>query len=95
MMKNFRENTFYCFRCREIPVLNQIEFNPYCVDQDILEYCQAKGILVQAYAPLGSGNRGPNSGKSSGKPKKLSSSKSKKSKIDQIYYKSLLQKPDL
>ena len=41
-------------RCREVPVLNQIEFNPYCVDQDILDYCQAKNILVQAYSPLGS-----------------------------------------
>merc|ERR1712241_1014812 len=41
-------------RCRDIPVLNQIEFNPYCVDQDILDYCREKNILVQAYSPLGS-----------------------------------------
>ena len=44
-------------RCSEVPVINQIEFNPYCVDQDILEVCQENKILVQAYAPLGSGTR--------------------------------------
>ena len=42
------------FRCTDVPVLNQIEFNPYCVDQDILEYCKENKIIVQAYSPLGS-----------------------------------------
>ena len=37
-----------------MPVLNQIEFNPYCVDQDILNYCRENKIIVQAYSPLGS-----------------------------------------
>ena len=44
----------YFFRCTDVPVLNQIEFNPYCVDQDILEYCRENKIIVQAYSPLGS-----------------------------------------
>ena len=37
-------------------MINQIEFNPYCVDQDILDACFENGILVQAYSPLGSDN---------------------------------------
>ena len=41
-------------RCKEIPVVNQIELNPYCVDHDIIEACRENKILVQAYSPLGS-----------------------------------------
>ena len=37
-----------------MPVLNQIEFNPYCVDQDIVNCCRENKIIVQAYSPLGS-----------------------------------------
>ena len=37
--------------------MNQIEFNPYCCDQDILDVCKEHGIVVQAFAPVGSGTR--------------------------------------
>lgn len=38
-----------------IPAVNQIEFNPYLQNQTpgIYKYAQEKGILLQAYSPLG------------------------------------------
>merc|ERR1712001_14430 len=45
-------------RCQIMPVLNQIEFNPYMVYEEIMSACRAYGITVQAYAPIGSGLRG-------------------------------------
>lgn len=35
-----------------IPSVNQIEVNPFLLRNDIDEYCQAKGIVIQAWAPL-------------------------------------------
>ena len=43
------------------PAINQIEFNPYLVDEDILETCAKYKIIVQAYAPLGNGKNMANS----------------------------------
>lgn len=37
------------------PAVNQIEVHPYCQPHDILEYCAANGIVVEAYAPFASG----------------------------------------
>ena len=34
--------------------MNQIEFNPYCVDEDIMAVCKENKIQLQAYSPLGS-----------------------------------------
>ncbi|KAK9379849.1 NADP-dependent oxidoreductase domain-containing protein [Kockiozyma suomiensis] len=39
---------------KETPSVNQIEFNPYLQNQTpgIVEYCQKKGIIVEAFTPL-------------------------------------------
>ena len=47
--------TIFLLRCNVIPAVNQIEFNPYIVDNDILDVCRSNGIIVQAYSPLGTG----------------------------------------
>lgn len=40
--------------CKYLPMVNQIEFNPYLQEQSpgILEYCQNNDIIVEAYSPL-------------------------------------------
>lgn len=38
-----------------IPAVNQMEFNPQMQDNDILEMCIEKGIVLEAWSPLGSG----------------------------------------
>jgi diketogulonate reductase-like aldo/keto reductase len=40
--------------CRIPPVVDQVEFHPYAQDRELLAACEATGIRVQAYCPLGS-----------------------------------------
>lgn len=40
-----------------MPVINQVEFNPFLYQKELLEYCDANGIRVQAYSPLVHGER--------------------------------------
>ncbi len=37
------------------PAVNQVEFSPFLYQKQLLEYCQNKGITVEAYAPLTEG----------------------------------------
>lgn len=37
------------------PMVNQIEFHPGYTQYDNVKYCQARGMLVQAWSPLGNG----------------------------------------
>ncbi|CDO95488.1 unnamed protein product [Kluyveromyces dobzhanskii CBS 2104] len=34
------------------PVVNQIEISPWCMRQELADYCQSMGIRIEAYAPL-------------------------------------------
>lgn len=34
------------------PVLNQIEISPWCMRQQLADFCKSKGLHVEAYAPL-------------------------------------------
>eukprot|EP00924_Labyrinthula_sp_SR-Ha-C_P010326 snap_masked-scaffold_23-processed-gene-3.13-mRNA-1 protein AED:0.05 eAED:0.09 QI:0/-1/0/1/-1/1/1/0/327 len=39
--------------CRIFPVINQVEIHPHFPQIELMEYCKAKHILIQAYSSLG------------------------------------------
>ncbi|MDU4802127.1 MAG: aldo/keto reductase [Clostridium butyricum] len=38
-----------------VPAVNQMEFNPQMQDNEILQMCRERGIILEAWSPLGSG----------------------------------------
>lgn len=38
-----------------VPTVNQVEFHPFLYQQELLAYCEAHGIRLQAYCPLTQG----------------------------------------
>jgi len=39
------------------PAVNQVEISPFIQRKTLVQYCQAKGIIVEAYSPLSRGQR--------------------------------------
>jgi len=40
-----------------VPAVNQFQLNPYCFQEEVLDFCLAHGIVVQAYCPLARAER--------------------------------------
>eukprot|EP00123_Amoebidium_parasiticum_P006406 comp17355_c0_seq1/m.16631 comp17355_c0_seq1/g.16631 ORF comp17355_c0_seq1/g.16631 comp17355_c0_seq1/m.16631 type:complete len:295 (-) comp17355_c0_seq1:74-958(-) len=38
-----------------VPAVNQVEFHPMCQQRDLQAYCDSKGIFMEAYSSLGTG----------------------------------------
>lgn len=43
--------------CKIPPTVNQCELHPYLTQENLVEICQEKNVLFQAYGSLGSGNQ--------------------------------------
>ncbi len=39
-----------------VPMVNQMEFHPYLVQQDLIDFCHKKGIQYEAWSPMMQGN---------------------------------------
>ncbi|MDC6362039.1 MULTISPECIES: aldo/keto reductase [Flavobacteriaceae] len=39
-----------------VPMVNQMEFHPYLVQQDLVDFCHARGIQYEAWSPMMQGN---------------------------------------
>ena len=39
-----------------VPMVNQMEFHPYLVQQELIDFCDAKGIQYEAWSPMMQGN---------------------------------------
>ncbi|WP_422349660.1 aldo/keto reductase [Flagellimonas sp.] len=39
-----------------VPMVNQMEFHPYLVQQDLIDFCKDKGIQYEAWSPMMQGN---------------------------------------
>ena len=41
--------------CEIIPMVNQIEYHPGFMQNDVVSYCKERNILIEAWSPLGAG----------------------------------------
>ena len=44
--------------CRVRPLVNQVELHPFLPQTDLVQYCKAAGVHIQAFASLGGGDSG-------------------------------------
>jgi diketogulonate reductase-like aldo/keto reductase len=42
---------------KTVPAVNQVEFHPYLYQRDLLDFCAAEGMVIEAYSPLTKGVR--------------------------------------
>ena len=55
-VSNFREHHLKSLLATEVkPMVNQIEFHPGQMQKDLVEFCKANNILVEAWGPMGTG----------------------------------------
>lgn len=52
---NFNKNKLedLLSKIKVVPAVNQIEAHPYLQQPALVEFCKSKGILIEAYSPLG------------------------------------------
>jgi methylglyoxal/glyoxal reductase len=43
-----------------LPAVNQIEFNPFVYEKEVIEYCQNLRIVIEAYTPIARGKKSKN-----------------------------------
>lgn len=58
-VSNFNQNQIEALKecgAKILPMVNQIEFHPGYLQEEIVAYCKANDIVVEAWSPLGSGN---------------------------------------
>lgn len=41
-----------CSHCEVVPMVNQMEFHPYLVQQELIDYCKDRKIQYEAWSPL-------------------------------------------
>jgi len=52
-VSNFLVHHFEALKTAERPVVNQIEYHPGYMQQEVVDYCKKENIVVEAWSPLG------------------------------------------